>query len=572
VFIRRVVINNIKGFERVDLDFAPDGKNYAGWCVVTGDNGSGKTALLKAIALAILGPEQRRGLIPDLSGWVTQGHENGTISVEVLPDHDYDKTARGGFPSQSTFWAEVEVRQDDAGAWEAVSADIFRQKKKSAVNGPWAEATPGWCCLAYGPFRRLYGSSPDAQRLMFLPGRIPHFATLFKEDATLGEGEEWVRELQYKHLEGKVKEGRILDSLLEFVRGEFLRHGVSISKVDSDGIWLSDTANREIPLTDMSEGYRSALAMLIDIFRHMVSIYGPDVLGQDEQGRTVVDRPGVVLIDEIDVHLHPDWQRSVGFWLQEHFPSVQFIVTTHSPLVCPAANHGRIYHLPDRAVESEEDPFRLSASDYDRVRAGKPDQILVSPAFGMPYIRSPLAVRARERHALLVAKRTGPGLSDNEIEELDQLDLFCGPRGITYSGAVASSFAARYAACPSLEVRALHLARRSTACLGCVSWFDFGEGFAQRTGGDGGRNPALLLLRRFPRSRGGTLFAYLTRLRHYVRVAEPAACIGTVQPPEERGTHVAGCHSTLPRPDDRRSMGSLRPRHSLRHDRCSPHA
>jgi len=99
-----------------------------------------------------------------------------------------------------------------------------------------------------------------------------------------------------------------------------------------------------------------------DADRHL-SPYGQHLrsrhLATDAEGRTVVDRPGVVLIDEIDVHLHPEWQRAIGVWLQEHFPRIQFIVTTHSPLVCPAANHGRIYHLPDRTADGEEEPFRL---------------------------------------------------------------------------------------------------------------------------------------------------------------------------------------------------------------------
>jgi predicted ATPase len=49
------------------------------------------------------------------------------------------------------------------------------------------------------------------------------------------------------------------------------------------------------------------------------------------------DRSGVELIDEVDAHLHPEWQREVGFWLKRHFPKIQFLVTTHSPSICQAA-------------------------------------------------------------------------------------------------------------------------------------------------------------------------------------------------------------------------------------------
>ena len=164
------------------------------------------------------------------------------------------------------------------------SADRFRHKKVSAVNGPWAASTLGWFAVAYGPFRRLYGSSPDAQCLMVIPGRIPRFATLFKEDATLQECEEWAKQLMYKKLENRETERKTLESLLTLLRDDFLRQGITIEDVDSDGIWLRDNLGRRMSLSDMSEGYRSALAMLIDIFRHMVDVYGPD----DLFGRTRV--------------------------------------------------------------------------------------------------------------------------------------------------------------------------------------------------------------------------------------------------------------------------------------------
>jgi hypothetical protein len=209
MYIKRVVLDSIKGFEKADLDLSTDSETYAGWAVFTGDNGAGKTAFLKAISLALLGPDQARSLAPDLRGWVTDGRDRGTISVEVRPNHEHDKTVRGGFPA-TTFWAEVELVPNGP-TWDLTPTDIFRRKKRGAFTGPWASSTLGWFALGYGPFRRLYGSSPDAQRLMVIPGRIPRFATLFKEDATLGEVEEWVKQLMYKKLEQREHERKTLE-------------------------------------------------------------------------------------------------------------------------------------------------------------------------------------------------------------------------------------------------------------------------------------------------------------------------------------------------------------------------
>lgn len=186
MYIRRVVFDNIFGFKDAEVSFAPSGSgasSYPGWSVATGDNGAGKTALLRAITIALLGPEQARGLVPDFGGWVTAGASEGRISVEVIPDNDYDKTHKGGYPPKA-LWAEIAIIRE-TGLWDIRPTDVYRNKKKGAMNGPWWPTTPGWFALGYGPFRRLYGSSPDAQRLMVIPGRLPRFATLFKEDATL---------------------------------------------------------------------------------------------------------------------------------------------------------------------------------------------------------------------------------------------------------------------------------------------------------------------------------------------------------------------------------------------------
>ncbi|WP_255407916.1 MULTISPECIES: AAA family ATPase [Amycolatopsis] len=426
MYIRRVVLRGIKGFEDADFNFAPDVDRYPGWAAITGDNGSGKTSLLKAIAVALLGPDQVRSLLPDLRGWVQDGLERGTISVEVKPHHEYDKTRQGGNPVAGTFWAEVEIERQGP-VYEITPADVFRHKKKGAINGPWQQSTQGWFTLGYGPFRRLYGSSPDAQRLMVIPGRVPRFATLFKEDATLAEGEEWIKQLQYKKLEEREHEPLVLEALLSLLSDEFLRNGITIHQVDSEGVWIKDSADRIMPLTDMSDGYRSAVAMLIDIFRHMVEVYGPrDLVIRDDSGKFVVDRPGVVMIDEVDAHLHPAWQREIGFWLKSHFPRIQFLITTHSPLVCQAADNGRIYHLPQ---PGEGAPFMIDEHQFNQIVAGRPNEILLTSAFGLDHTRSPRAVTARERRARLLAKQRQLPLSGMELEEMRQLDLFAEVEG-----------------------------------------------------------------------------------------------------------------------------------------------
>lgn len=112
MYVERVALKNIKGFAEVDLDFSGTDGRHAGWAVVTGDNGSGKTALIKSICMAVLGPDDSRVLLTDLRGWVTEGQKTGSVSVEVKPHHVFDRTAKGGFRMQSTFWAEIEFTHE----------------------------------------------------------------------------------------------------------------------------------------------------------------------------------------------------------------------------------------------------------------------------------------------------------------------------------------------------------------------------------------------------------------------------------------------------------------------------
>ena len=421
MYINRVILENIKGFKSLDFSFIrPNGGSPAGWTVITGENASGKTALLKAIAIALVGPDFARVLQPSLQGWIRKACGEGEIAVQIKP-HDADKFTAERRP-ETAFWSEIELR--DAGGPELIlkPGDRYRKKQKGPLNGPWAENSPGWFAVGYGPFRRLYGTSTEAQRLMSGKARIARFATLFKEDATLGECENWLKELNYKRLENKDLESQILDQILRLLNNDFLRNGIAVDRVDSDGLWLKDAEDNVLNLSDMSEGYRATLAMMVDIIRHLWNMFGPDLRIEENNGKMQIPHEGVVLIDEVDSHLHPEWQRNIGIWLKERFPKMQFIVTTHSALICQAADEQGIFHLPPPG--SGESPFRLSEEDYAKIRRSKADEILLSPAFGLHHTRSPKAVEARQNYARYKAKERSIGLDPQEEKQMEQFSLF----------------------------------------------------------------------------------------------------------------------------------------------------
>ncbi len=401
MYIQRVVLKNLKGFKSLDFSFQrPDGR-LAGWTVLTGENGSGKTAVLKAIALALVGPDVGRALQPSLQGWIREGSDAAGIAVQIRIQ-DYDKFTTGRRYSDS-FWSELEFQRNGGSEVSMKPGRKRRGKKSGPLNGPWAENTAGWFAAGYGPFRRLYGASAEAQRLMSGPSRVARFATMFMEAATLSECEIWLRDLRHKSLEQRPNEKRVLDQIFTLLNDDFLRNGLRVDRVDSDGLWLRDAAGTILSLSDMSEGYRAALALMIDILRQMDQVYGAVNLVEQRDGAVVVPYPGVVLIDEIDAHLHPGWQRDIGFWLKKRFPEIQFIVTTHSALVCQAADESGIFHLPPPG--RDEHPFQVSKEDYWKIVRSKTDEIYLSPAFGLVRMRSPF------EHCATGSRTCGPGSS-----------------------------------------------------------------------------------------------------------------------------------------------------------------
>jgi predicted ATP-binding protein involved in virulence len=196
-----------------------------------------------------------------------------------------------------------------------------------------------------------------------------------------------------------------------------LPDGFSVDRVDSKGLWLKNSDGVELSWFDMSDGHRVAIILVADIVRHMIAAYGLEALyDRDAEGKLFIKRSGVVLIDEIDAHLHPEWQREIGFWLKDHFPKVQFLVTTHSPIILQAADPNGLFVLPEPG--SGEKPRPLTQEEYQKIIASRPDSILLSPAFGMENTRSEPVVEKRARYSHLQAKkRAGGKLSAVEADE-----------------------------------------------------------------------------------------------------------------------------------------------------------
>lgn len=425
MYISKVILKDIRGFSDLQFDLTRSDGTYAGWTVFTGDNGSVKSTLLKAVAIGLTGRDTARSLQPSFQGWIPDSAgDEAAIELEIVRSSEDDATVESGRNPASRFPARLTLK--NGGKEPSLQATIPPGKPRSYSTPErtiWSPDARGWFSCGYGPFRRVFGASPEATRQMVAP-TTERFVTMFQEAASLAEVDQWLRNLKHKELENRAAEREQLALLLEILRDDLLPNQITVDRVDSDGLWLRDRNGVQLAWGEMSDGYRAALALLADIIRHLISVYG--VVGLTDRGpngKLFIKRSGVVLIDEVDAHLHPEWQREIGFWLKQHFPKMQFLVTTHSPIICQAADPNGLFVLPEPG--SDVAPRALTQGEYEKVIASRPDTILLTPAFGLQNTRSPRAVAGRAEWAQLQAKkRAGARLTPIEEAKVAQLQLF----------------------------------------------------------------------------------------------------------------------------------------------------
>jgi len=436
MYIDSVSLQNVKCFQDIELKFQTAAKTQdrqSNWNVILGDNGDGKTTLLQAIAVCLMDAATAQKLL-DPSDWVRYGQQTARLTARLRQEEgDRQQAGRPVKDPKSDYTVrylivdanqEIGLEQDDrfkvlrffptatilepttdygnlfGSDYESIIADMDFIKRSALAR----RTRSGWHSCGYGAFRRISGfSTSTAQVDVQLQKR---FLTLFEEGAALYDVESWLKELDRKAK--KSNKGSTIRKSLQDAKDLICDLLPQVSEIriqdQVEFMWHGNLTN----LNQLSDGYRSMFALVIDLLRWL-ELSRPDSKIPLNQAR------GVVLIDEIDAHLHPKWQRQVGFWLTKFFPNIQFIVASHSPFVAMAAGAGALTLL-----EKEGDVVRAN-QDVPHVRGWAVGPVLTD-LFDLTSLRDPETARLLEEYEkLLLAHRAGK-LKPAQEDELAQLE------------------------------------------------------------------------------------------------------------------------------------------------------
>ena len=415
--VQRLTIENLRSIRSFKLDLGR--MDSAGWHVILGDNGAGKSTLVRALALALVGKPNAHATRQDWSRWISEGCNSGHLSV-ALTAHDEDTWRGSGRISSGPITVRASITTESRESKQNGHHATLRFFDKYAGRTIWGDGF-GWFSASFGPFRRFSGGDREIDRLFVShPWLAPHLSA-FGENVALRESLLWLQDLQVKRLEKNAEARAIQKAVVSFInKSRLLPHGARIAGVTSERVEIVDGNDARVAVDEMSDGYRSILSMAFELMRIMFWAFGTEtVLERLDSSTGTIALPGVVVIDEIDAHLHPCWQQRIGDWFVEHFPKTQFIVTTHSPIICRAARRGSVWQLPTPG--SGEEARQIVGHELDRLIDGNILDAYGTELFGEEVTRSEQSKAKLARLARLNRKRLRTRLSGKEQQELEHL-------------------------------------------------------------------------------------------------------------------------------------------------------
>ena len=317
--ITKFSIRNYKCIQDLSVDCRGADGEIRQWTVLLGENNTGKTNVLRALAL--LRPKKtsyRTGLDP--------------VFKEVYMP---------------------------VGALETSDVTVI-----SSVNGERWGFDPEGRAYSEEPFDLHvygYGVSRYPARTALSEREGHPTETLFNSNARLSDFQEWLLQLDYSQKSGSEKSRKRLEKMHDLVSSDLFPGVTDFAfKKDSNNehVMVVFTAGKDgdVRFEELGFGYQTSLTWLADLCKRLFELY--------PESENPLHEEAVVLVDEIDLHLHPKWQRDIVPTLSKVFPRVQFIVTTHSPHVLQSMADVNLYVLRRDETSGEITVERSDVTDF----------------------------------------------------------------------------------------------------------------------------------------------------------------------------------------------------------------
>ncbi|MBS0206774.1 MAG: AAA family ATPase [Planctomycetes bacterium] len=366
--IERLEVKNIRCFRSATIDFG-DANGPLTWNMILGDNASGKTTILRAIALGLVGQTEASSLLDKLPGqFLREGEKQGLIRIKVRSS----KTNR-------RWVVETQLIRSKQGK-------PTLQRHTDPSDFPWNEV-----------FVCGYSTNRTANLPISPEQYSPSAAVtnLFDPLSPLMNPEVVLLRHNPNH------RAHVIRTMLSVLNLQSADDGID---VDPRGISVRGPWGR-FPVDSLSDGYRSTIRWLSDFL-------GWQILSGRFGGHNPTG--GILLIDELEQHLHPRWQRQIAARLRDRLPDVQIIASTHTPLTAAGVVDLDAASLIRLVTGSGLNEVEAHALDLEPLRGKRADQLLTSDAFGLVTTRSPGSVDDVARYTELASMK-----SRNQEQEMD---------------------------------------------------------------------------------------------------------------------------------------------------------